>query len=114
MLALVSSPVFRYAALALALVAGLSWLRSDAAHDARVEAQAECAANNLAALQAERERQEKVRKDVLAAAEKRAAAAEREAENLREKADALVKDLAGSENSCRLSDDVVQRLRGIQ
>ena len=114
MLALFTSPVARYAALALVVVAGLSWLRSDAAHDARVEAQAECAANNLAALQAERERQEKVRKDVLAAAEKRAVAAEREAANLRERADALVKDLAGSANSCRLSDDVVQRLLGIR
>lgn len=114
MLALIASPVTRYVALALALVAGVSWLRSDAAHDARVEAVAECAANNLKALQAERERQAQVRRDALAAAEKRAAQAEREAADLKERADALVKDLAGSPGSCRLSDDVVRRLRGIQ
>lgn len=114
MLALIASPVFRYAALALAVVAGLSWLRHDAAMDATVAAEAKCAADTQAALLVERDRQAQVARDVLAAAEKRAAEAEREAETLRGKADDLVRELAGSSASCRLSDDVVRRLRDIR
>lgn len=114
MLTWLTTPVFRYAMIALAVIAALSWLRHDAAVDATRRAEAKCLADNQAALQAERDRQAKARQEAVAEAERRAREAEQEAAQLQEKADALVKELAGSSASCALSDDVVRRLRDIR
>ena len=114
MLGWLTSPVLKYAAIALAVVSALSWIRSDAAHDATLKAEAKCRSVTAAALLTEQNRQAKIRVEVLKDAQERAALAEREAAELKEAADALVKEVAGTSRSCRLDDDILRKLRRIR
>lgn len=113
-LAALSSPVFRYIAIGVAVIGFISWQRHDAAQDARIEAEAECVQDALDAAAAERDRLQRAMEETLAEAERSRIEAEREVAQLREMTDGLLEELEGSGQSCPIPSDLLRRLRGIE
>ena len=113
-LAGLSSPVFRYVAIGVAIIGFISWLRHDAAQDARVAAEAECVQDALDAAAAERDRLQRAMEETLAEAERSRIEAEREVVQLREMTDGLLEELESSGQSCPIPGDLLRRLRNIE
>lgn len=113
-LAALSSPVFRYIAIGVAVIGFISWQRHDAAQDARIAAEAECVQDAQDAAAAERDRLQRAMEETLAEAERSRIEAEREVAQLRETTDGLLEELAISGRACSAPDDLLRQLRGIE
>lgn len=115
-LALIGSPVFRYVSIVLVVLAGIAWIRNDAAEEARLVAEAECRATVQARVDAELERQRQVAETVLEQARQRLLLSEAEAARLQEEANALLEELQarGESGQCPLDPDTRRRLLNIR
>ena len=113
-LAALSSPVFRYIAIGVAVIGFISWQRHDAAQDAQIAAEAECVQDALDAAAAERDRLQRAMEETLAEAERSRIEAEREVAQLSETVNELLAEIEGSGQSCPIPGDVLRRLRNIE
>ena len=115
-LGLLRSPVTKYVAFALAVLAAIAWLRADAADQATMVAQAECQQTFSERVDAEVSRQVRVTETVLKEAQRRAVLTESEVAALQERADELLGELRarGQADSCPLDTDTIRRLRDIR
>lgn len=113
-LAALSSPVFRYIAIGVAVIGFISWQRHDAAQGARIVAEAECVEDAQAAASAERDRLERAMQETLAEAERSRIRSVQEIAQLREMADGLLEQIRDSGDACPIPDDVLRRLRDIE
>lgn len=114
LLAWLTSPVVRYIAIGVAVIGFVSWQRHDAAHDAKMAAEAQCVQDALDAAAAERDRLQRAMEETLAEAERSRIEAEREVAQLRETANGLLEELESSGQSCPIPGDLLRRLRGIE
>lgn len=115
-LSLIGSPVSRYVAIVMVLLAGIAWIRNDAAEKARLVAEEECRATVQARVDAELERQHHVAETVLEQAKQRLLLSEAEAARLQEEANALLEELQarGENGQCPLDPDTRRRLLNIR
>lgn len=113
-LAALTSPVFRYVAIGVAIIGFISWQRHDAAQEATRIAEAQCVLDAEAAAAAERERLERAMEETLAQAERSRVEAQQEIARLRGMADGLVEQIRDSGQSCPIPGDVLRILRDIE
>lgn len=108
------SPVTKYVAFALAVLAAVAWLRADAANQATMVAEAECQETFTERVEIEVARQAAVTETVLEEARERAVLSENEVAELQERADGLLEQLRAQGGSCPLDPDTVRSLRDIR
>ncbi len=113
-LALLTSPVAKYVGIALAVLAFIAYQRHDAASDARMKAEVQCRAEVEERTAAELDRQRTVAETVLQKARDRQAITEKELAELRSEADVLLSEMGDSRDSCRLSGELLNKLRAIR
>ena len=114
-LAFLRSPVTKYVALALAVMAGVAWIQKGAADKATMVAEAQCQETFTERVAVEVTRQTQVAETVLEEARERAVLSENEVAELQERADELLSQLReqGASGTCPLDADTVRRLRDI-
>lgn len=108
------SPVAKWVGIALAVLAFISWQRHDAARDATVKAREECRIKVQERTEAEVERQRRSAETVLEEARRRQAITETELAELKDRANALLRELRKSGGTCPLDPDTLRRLRDIR
>lgn len=114
-LALVASPVVRYAGIALAVIAVLAYVRYDAAQDARQAAELAHRKAVAEAIEVETQRQREAAQRAVSAAEHRAKKIEADQDALQQKVDRIVAGLRASPgDACRLDDDLLRELQSIR